>query len=113
MHVFRPNRGNLMATMEGLEAYMLWGEGSLGSWGREWVGTLVNGGIGGDVNVGWRGWLRVEREGAERGGFGAGVSVDEAVTERKRRADGMQAERDKVVGWRAVSDVGVFTWKEK
>jgi hypothetical protein len=74
---------------------MLYGEH--GSKGKEWVGTIVNGGVGGDINVGWRGWLRVEREEVES--FGWGVSVEEAVGDRERR---MQAVDDK--GWKGVYD---------
>lgn len=71
---------------------MLYGEH--GSKGREWVGTIVNGGLGGDVNLGWRGWLRIERE--EVGTFGRGISVEEAVGDRERIVDGK--------GWKALCD---------
>ncbi|MBE3047124.1 hypothetical protein IMZ48_32295, partial [Candidatus Bathyarchaeota archaeon] len=46
--------------IEGGQRWMLYG--AHGSKGRGWWGTLVVGGPGGDVSVGWRGWARVERE---------------------------------------------------
>jgi len=80
--------------------------GDHGSKGREWFGTIVVGGMGGDVNVGWRGWSRVERE--EVGGFGWGVSVEEAVGERERRREAVDGK-----GWRAVCEElgGEFTFQ--
>lgn len=81
---------------------MLWGEH--GSKGREWVGTIVNGGVGGDIMVGWRGWLRVERE--EVGVFGIGVSVEEGMGEREVRQEVVDGR-----AWKAVSDIGEFRWK--
>ena len=74
---------------------MLYGEH--GSKIREWVGTVVSGGTGGDINLGWRGWLRVERE--EVGNFGCGVSVEEAVEDRERRCEVVDGK-----GWKAVCD---------
>lgn len=82
---------------------MLYGEHK--SHAREWLGTIVNGGVGGDINLGWRGWLRVERE--EVGGFGEGVSVEEAWGERERRGEVVDAR-----GWRAEDDEGIgFVWR--
>ena len=71
--------------------------GEHGSKGREWFGSIVIGGTGGDVNVGWRGWLRVERE--EVGVFERGVSVVEAVGDRERRREVVDGK-----GWRVVCD---------
>lgn len=105
IHIFRPNKSNLKATLESVENHMLRGEHH--SKGREWVGTIVNGGVGGDISVGWRGWLRVERDAGMGMGFGAGVSVQEAVAERERREDQGVQER----GWRAVTEIGEFSWK--
>jgi hypothetical protein len=95
IHVFRPTTSNLKVTLESIERYMLYGEH--GSKGREWFGTVVIGGTGGDVNVGWRGWLTVERE--EGGGFGWGVSVEEAVGDRERRREIMDGK-----GWRGFNE---------
>lgn len=72
-------------------------DGDHGSKEREWVGTIVNGGVGGDINVGWRGWLRVERE--EVGSFGWGVSVEEEVGKRERGSEVVDAK-----GWKGVCD---------
>lgn len=72
---------------------------------REWLGTIVNGGIGGDINLGWRGWLRVGRE--EVGAFGEGVSVEEAWEEKGRRQEVVDGKE-----WRAEgSDGGAFVWR--
>lgn len=101
LHVFRPTKANLKATMDSVEDYMLWGDHE--SKGREWVGTILNGGVGGDVMVGWRGWLRVEKEAV--GHFGDGVSVEEAWAER-----GMRQEVAEKSGWRAGSEIGDFRW---
>jgi hypothetical protein len=86
---------------------MLYGEHS--SKDREWMGTLVNGnGDGvmmkiGNVVVGWRGWLRVERE--RVGLFAEGMAVEEAWEERAGRQDAVDAK-----GWRAISEMGEFIW---
>ncbi|KAK0102421.1 hypothetical protein ONS95_006041 [Cadophora gregata] len=108
IHVFRPTKSNLAATLASIESYMLYG--SHRSHGREWLGVIVNGGVGGDINLGWRGWLRVERESV--GKFGEGVSVEEVFWgERGRRAEVVDQR-----GWRAV-DVsagggrGGFVWR--
>ena len=95
IHVFRPTQSNLKATIDSIENYMLYGEH--GSKGREWFGSIVIGGTGGDVNIGWRGWLRVERE--EVGVFERGVSVVEAVRDRERRRESVDGK-----GWRVVCD---------
>lgn len=101
IHVFRPTKSNFKATLEGLEDYMLWGEHE--SKGREWVGTLVIGGVGGDIMFGWRGWLRVEREEVSR--FAVGVSVEEIIGEREKRQDVVDSK-----GWKGVSEIGEYSW---
>ena len=101
VHVFRPTQSSLKITLESVEEYMIWG--GHGSQGREWLGTLVNGGVGGDINVGWGGWLRVERENVE--GFSMGMSVEEALGER-----GMRQQIVDPKGWKAVSETGEFRW---
>jgi len=80
--------------------------GDHGSKGREWVGTIVLGDIGGDVNFGWRGWLRVERE--EVAGFREGGSVEEVWGEKGMR------QRQEIVdnsGWKAQCEFGDYVWK--
>jgi hypothetical protein len=101
VHVFRCSKEKLKATLESLEGYMLWGEH--GSKGREWLGTIVLGGAGGDIMVGWRGWLGVDRDLV--GGFGEGVSVEEAWGERERRQEVVDGR-----GWRAICELGEFSW---
>jgi hypothetical protein len=101
VHVFRCSKERLKITLDSVEDYMLWGEH--GSKGREWLGTIVLGGVGGDVMVGWRGWLGVEREVV--GGFGEGVSVEEAWTDRERRKEIVDNK-----GWRGVCEMGEFRW---
>lgn len=101
VHVFRCSKERLKVTLEHLEEYMILGEH--GSKGREWLGTIVLGGVGGDVMVGWRGWLGVERELV--GGFGEGVSVEEAWGEREKRIEVLDGK-----GWRGVCEMGKFNW---
>lgn len=78
--------------------------GAHGSKGREWWGTIVVGGLGGDVCGGWRGWLRVDRE--QRGGFGRIVSAEEALLERDR-GEGEPAT------WVVSSEWGGFRFNEE
>ncbi|KAH7399955.1 hypothetical protein BKA64DRAFT_470107 [Cadophora sp. MPI-SDFR-AT-0126] len=108
IHVFKPTKSNLQSTLASIEPYMLYGPHR--SHGREWLGVIVNGGAGGDINLGWRGWLRVETENV--GAFGEGVSVEEVFFgERGRRAEVVDQK-----GWRA-EDVGAagggggFVWR--
>ncbi|KAL2071308.1 hypothetical protein VTL71DRAFT_12543 [Oculimacula yallundae] len=103
IHVFRPTKSNLKATIDSVETYMLYGDHK--SHGKEWLGVIVSGGVGGDINLGWRGWLRVERENVPA--FGEGVSVEEVWGERGRRGD-VVSER----GWRAEDENGDgFVWR--
>ncbi|PQE23568.1 peptidase M43 pregnancy-associated plasma-A protein [Rutstroemia sp. NJR-2017a BVV2] len=124
LHVFRPSVKNLESTLRSVEGYLLYG--GHGSGGREFGGTVVFGGEGGVgvgvegkelglgrpvVSVGWRGWLRVERE--ETAGFGAGMSAEEIVGRREARWEVVERK-----GWRAVADNSVgrggeFRWKEE
>jgi hypothetical protein len=101
VHVFRCSKERLRVTLDSLEGYMLWGEHV--SKGREWLSTIVLGGVGGDIMVGWRGWLGVDREMV--GGFGEGVSVEEAWAERERRQEVVDGK-----GWRGVCEMGEFGW---
>lgn len=78
--------------------------GQHGSRGREWWGTIVVGGPGGDACGGWRGWLRVDREG--RPGFGGVASADEALLER---GEG-EGERPT---WVVSSEWGGFSFREE
>jgi len=108
VHVFRVGAGKtgnvgIGEVMGEVERYMM--GGGHGSWGREWVATVVNGGVGGDVMVGWMGWLRVEREEVE--GFAAEIGVDEALEMREEK----QEELDKR-GWTAATEDGKATWRE-
>jgi len=73
---------------------------------REWVGTIVLGGNGGDINIGWRGWLRVERE--EVGRFGEGVAVEAVWGEKGMR---QRQEVEDKMEWRAECEFGDYSWK--
>ncbi|EDN91500.1 hypothetical protein SS1G_00903 [Sclerotinia sclerotiorum 1980 UF-70] len=112
LHVFRPSAQDLECTLRGIEKYMLYGEHN--SYRREFGGTILFGFDGRDVGgnavnvkgmgrpevvMGWRGWLRVERE--EVGAFGAGVSAEEMLGERSRREEVVRAK-----GWRGMGDRG-------
>ena len=105
VHVYRPLKGHVKETLEQVESYLLGGEHA--SMGRECVGMLVNGMQGGDIMVGWRGWLRVESEREDVSRFGMGVSVEEAVRERAQRQSSVESK-----GWRAVSDWGEYKWTD-
>ncbi|KAI0420531.1 hypothetical protein F5X98DRAFT_10930 [Xylaria grammica] len=102
VHIYRPRREQLHVVLAGAEDYMLYGPHS--SRGRQWWGTVVVGGVGGDVNAGWKGWLRVEREGVV--GFAPGMSVEEALRERERRHEAVER-----AGWVASSPWGTHVWK--
>jgi len=102
IHVFRPTKESLKATLDSVEGYMLFGDH--GSKRREWLSTIVTGGVGGDIMVGWRGWLVVERE--EVGGFGEGISVVEAWGDRDRRQEVVDDKR-----WKGVCEIGDFSWR--
>jgi len=67
------------------------------------MGTFVLGGVGGDVIVGWRGWLGVER--VTVGAFGEGISVEEAWGERERRQEVVDGK-----GWRGFCEMEEFRW---
>ena len=68
--------------------------------GREWWGTAVVGGPGGDISVGWRGGARVEKESGNA--LSTGISAEEALRER----------RDVGEGWIVRSEYGGFAFKE-
>jgi hypothetical protein len=104
IHVFKCSKERLKITLESVKGYMLWGEH--GSKGREWLSTIVIGGVGGDVMVGWRGWLSVKREAV--GGLGEGVSVEEAWEERERRQEVVDGK-----GWTGFCEMGEFSWREE
>ncbi|KAI3342556.1 hypothetical protein F4824DRAFT_208942 [Ustulina deusta] len=105
VHVYRParrGREHVEAVLAGVDEYMVYGDHA--SRGRAWWGTVVVGGTGGDVNAGWKGWLRIEREGVA--GFAAGISVEEALRERGRRHEVVQK-----AGWTAASPWETYVWK--
>ncbi|KAI0109307.1 hypothetical protein F4776DRAFT_643256 [Hypoxylon sp. NC0597] len=114
VHVYRPARGQdqIKAAVAAAGEWMLYG--AHGSRAREWWGTVVIGGgsgtggsagAKGDVNAGWKGWLRVERE--EVPGFPTGVSVEEALRDRDKRQEAVDS-----AGWVAGSRVGAYVWKD-
>ncbi|KAI1475499.1 hypothetical protein F4774DRAFT_421502 [Daldinia eschscholtzii] len=113
VYVYRPARGQdqVRAALAAAGEWMLYG--AHGSRAREWWGTVVIGGGGtgggpsvkGDINAGWKGWLKVEKEEIE--GFPADFSVEEALRDREKR--------QKVVddaGWVASSRVGSYLWRD-
>lgn len=119
LHIFRPSAENLETTLKGIEEYMLYGDHE--SYGREFGGSILFGSDGRDaagktvanvrgmgrpdIIMGWRGWLRVERE--EVAGFGMGVSAEEVLGQRERREEVVKGK-----GWRGVGDKGgEVVWK--
>ncbi|GJC97995.1 hypothetical protein ColKHC_06821 [Colletotrichum higginsianum] len=70
------------------EDWMLYGDHE--SSGREWWGTIVIGALGaGDVTAAWKGWLRIDRDNIP--GFSLGCSAKEAMTDRQRRQEAVDA----------------------
>ncbi|KAI2602576.1 hypothetical protein GGR54DRAFT_644919 [Hypoxylon sp. NC1633] len=121
VHIYRPARGQeqVRAAVAAAGEWMMYG--SHRSRAREWWGTVVIGGgsgtgsgsgaglplpVKGDVNAGWKGWLRVERE--EVSGFPPGISVEEAWRDRDQRRKVVEA-----AGWVAGSRVGTYVWKDE
>jgi hypothetical protein len=108
VYVHRPAKGSpeyLREVVAGAENWMLYGGHE--SMTREWWGTIVIAGAagGGDVCAGWKGWLRVDRE--EVRAFGVGSSAEEALADRDRRQESVDA-----AGWVATSQWGSFTFRE-
>ncbi|PKS07438.1 hypothetical protein jhhlp_006042 [Lomentospora prolificans] len=89
------------------QRWMLYGRHA--SRGREWWGTVVIGGPGGDINAGWKGWMRVDMEldGIDFGVGGGVLSAEEAMSGRKR----VQRVVDEA-GWVVSSDWGGFRFRE-
>ncbi|GJC85278.1 hypothetical protein ColLi_08116 [Colletotrichum liriopes] len=86
------------------ENWMLYGNHD--SCGREWWGTVVIGTLGaGDVTAAWKGWLRIDRDSVP--GFSLGCSAKEAMTDRQRRQEAVDA-----APWAASSQWGSFTFTE-
>ena len=106
VHVYRLLKGHVKDTLEQVESYLLGGEHA--SMGRECVGVVVNGAQGGDIMLGWRGWLRVESEREDVSRFGVGVSAEEAMGVREQRQLAVESK-----GWRAVSDWGEYRWNDE
>lgn len=103
----REGKEGIRQALEEGTRWLVYGEH--GSKGRELVVRIVSGGGGeADVVGGWRGWLRVEREGKERAGFARGMSVEEALREREERRSVLEG-----MGWCAVCEEGSFRWKEE
>lgn len=105
VHVSRPLKGQVKETIMEVKDYLLGGEHA--SMARECVGIFVNGAQGGEVMVGWKGWLRVESEMEDVPRFGIGMSVEEALREREQRQVALDGKR-----WRAASEWGQFTWTD-
>ncbi|KAK7942654.1 uncharacterized protein PG986_011767 [Apiospora aurea] len=123
LYVYRPARSaeqaQVQASLAAAREYMLYAPHA--SQNRAWwgsvvvVGTTGTGGGGGggekqrqkrlvaDVVASWKGWLHVQRQ--EVPGFGVGMSVEEALGERERRAELV---RDR--GWEARAREGAYAW---
>lgn len=86
------------------ENWMLYGGHDSGA--REWWGTIVVGALGaGDVTAAWKGWLRVDRDNVP--GFSLGCSAKEAMADRQRRQEAVDA-----APWAASSQWGSSTFVE-
>ncbi|KAI1810674.1 hypothetical protein GGS20DRAFT_594063 [Poronia punctata] len=106
VHVYRSAHGqrHVKAALEAAHDFMLYGDHE--SRNRAWWGTVVVGGVGGHVNAGWQGWLRVESE--EVIGFGPGISVDEALKEGREKEKALDSS-----SWVAFSRWGAYMFKNK
>ncbi|KAK5629175.1 hypothetical protein RRF57_004890 [Xylaria bambusicola] len=107
VYVYRPGsraREHVEAVLKGVDEFMVYGDHE--SKGRAWWGTVVVGGTGGDVDAGWKGWCRVEREAVA--GLAVGISVEEALRERGRRHEAVEQ-----AGWSVASGWGAYVWKGK
>ncbi|KAM5352173.1 hypothetical protein ACJ41O_004896 [Fusarium nematophilum] len=109
VYIQRPARTSpeqLRAMVAEAENVLLYGNVAQASAAREWWGTIVVGGLGaGDIAVGWKGWLRVDRQHVR--GFALGISAEEALEQRTQRQDVVEA-----AGWAVASQWGGFTFKE-
>lgn len=123
VHVYRPARcgpDDLARLVASAEAWMLYGHHE--SRAREWWGTIVVGapltgalnaagpaapGQGNPVEVtaSWRGWMRVDRE--EVRGFPLGASAREALADRRKRQDVVDA-----TAWVATCQWGAFVFRD-
>ncbi|KAK8044559.1 hypothetical protein PG993_004583 [Apiospora rasikravindrae] len=113
IYVYRParsaNQAQVQASLAAAREYMLYAPHA--SRNRAWWGSVVVGGATGggekrlvaDVVASWKGWLHVQRR--EVPGFGVGMSVEEALGERERRAELV---RDR--GWEARAREGAYAW---
>jgi hypothetical protein len=95
----------VMECLKEVEGFLM--DGEHWSLGREYVGTMVNGAQGGDVMVSWRGWLRAESERGDVPGFGAGMSVEEALELREESMVAAEERR-----WRARCEWGEYRWED-
>lgn len=90
------------------EGFMLYGDepraqsGSRPCWGVVVLGVVTG---AGDVAAGWRGWMRVGREGVP--GFPLGISAEEALAGRDARQDAVDG-----AGWAAESAWGGFVFRD-
>jgi len=105
VHIFKPVRDAVKVTVDSIEPYLVYGSHS--SQGRDLVAVMVIGGVGGDVLVGWRGWLKAESEKEQVVRFGMGMSVEEALREREARQNALDEK-----GWTAQSEWGSYKWVE-
>ena len=122
IYVYRPapsaNQSQVQASLAAAREYMLYAPH--GSRTRAWWGSVVVGGTAGsgfvgpavdgrgerlvaDVVASWKGWLHIQRE--EVAGFGLGISVEEALGERERRAELARNRR-----WEARAREGAYAW---
>ncbi|KAK8115895.1 hypothetical protein PG984_012397 [Apiospora sp. TS-2023a] len=119
IYVYRParsaNQSQIQASLAAAREFMLYAAHA--SRTRTWWGSVVVGGTGGfgpavdgrgerlvaDVVASWKGWLHIQREDVP--GFGVGMSVEEALGQRERRAE-MVRNR----GWEARAREGTYAW---
>ncbi|KAK7931597.1 Peptidase M43- pregnancy-associated plasma-A [Apiospora marii] len=120
VYVYRParsaNQSQVQASLAAAREYMLYAPHA--SRARAWWGSVVVGGTAGgfgaavdgrgerlvaDVVASWKGWLHIQRQ--EVAGFGVGISVEEALEDRERRAALVRNRR-----WEARAREGTYAW---
>ncbi|KAJ2982750.1 hypothetical protein NQ176_g1180 [Zarea fungicola] len=104
IYVLRPEARD-RDLMANVDRYMLYSKAAKDSAHREFWGTIVIGGPGGDVTAGWKGWLRVDREQVPR--FPSDMTIQEALLQRDARQAAVDA-----AGWQVSSPWGDFIFHE-
>jgi hypothetical protein len=105
VHLYKPSTSHVREAISQVEDY-LW-SGEHGSMSRTLAAVIVCGADGGDITVGWRGWLHAESGVDEIGRFRTSLSAEEAMGERDQRQAAIDSKQLK-----ATSDWEEYRWIE-